>query len=57
MFSILSGSTILKYSLANSSLCRAHLKIKILVNWKSFRTGQLIMDLVMQDASQLLFRT
>ena len=54
MFSIFSGSTVLKYSLAKSSLCRPDLKIK---NWKSFRTGQLIRDLFMQDASQFLFGT
>ena len=42
MFSIFSGSTVLKYSLAKSSLFRPDLKIK---NWKSFRTGQLIRDL------------
>ena len=57
MFSILSGSTILKHSLSKSSLCRPDIKIKIFVNWKSFRTGQLIRDLFMQDASQLLFGT
>lgn len=57
MFSISSGSTVLKYSLARSSMPDPDLQIKLSLGCKSFRTGRLIRNLFMQDASQLLFGT